>query len=106
MTAGVRPEFEERPGPALIDAAPIDPQTRDRLEREELQRRLAVAERERDTATERLQKLDIAYAKARRAWTLAKEVIGEQFELTTANLIRQGIETQVERELGAGPPEE
>jgi hypothetical protein len=102
MSAGVRPEFQER---AEQPEASPDLELRDQQIREEAERRFLALVRERDTLKERVAELERGFRLSRRAWVLAKDVIAERFGPVTGNLVRQGIETQVERELGAGIPD-
>jgi|GEM_PF-4622263 hypothetical protein len=102
MSAGVRPEFHER---AEQPESSPDLEYRDQRIREEAERRFLELVRERDRLVDELSHLGDGFRKQRRAWQLAKEVIAERFGPVTGNLVRQGIETQVERELGAGIPD-
>jgi hypothetical protein len=98
MSAGVRPEFQER---AEQPEANPDLELRDQQIREEAERRFLALVRERDTLKDRVTELERGFRLTKRAWSLAKDVISDRFGPVTGNLIRQGIETQVERELGA-----
>jgi hypothetical protein len=97
-------EFRER-HEGLREEVP-DRELISQREREELHRRLIAVEHERDRLAEAHRELRLAFRKLGLAWRLAKTVISERFGAQTGNLIRQGIETQVERELGAGLPED
>jgi hypothetical protein len=99
-----RIEFRER-HEGLREEVP-DRELISQREREELTRRFSAVERERDRLKEDIERLQVAFRKLGLAWRLSKTVISERFGAQTGNLIRQGIETQVERELGAGLPED
>ena len=99
-------EFVEREGVAPDREAVRTQEHVSFMEVEELRRRANEANSKLERLIEEHDKLTKAYALVGRAWTLAKAVIAERFGEVTGNLVRQGIETQVERELGASPPPE
>lgn len=99
-----QPEFREAEHqPPAVDP---DAERLQQAEREELTRRLLLAERELEQTRETLEKERIAYRRLGMAWTLAKSAIMESHGKTIGNLIRIGIEEQVEREERARITEE